>query len=312
MEDENIVDAGALDPEDGVIEEPLVTQREGSGEGEPSQPSGQETGDDIIGDLLRSRGIADPEKIKFEDEEGQLVERSWNTLTKDEKLNILSTIEAPASTGTELNDEEAALINLIRESNQTPEQYIESLKNEAIQALPQTYSVDDYTDDELYILDILDRLGDDVTDEQLQKMLDSAKSDPDLFARTIGSLRTQYKQREDELKLSEQQNADQQNQQDFNNISESILNEIQSLNSVGGKEIALTTEDMNDLANFILTRDEDGNSEFGRAMDNPKTFVQMAFWALKGESIMNEISRQLKMLMIRESSWKEGQFTASI
>jgi len=43
-----------------------------------------------MSDFLKSRGIDDPSKIKFEDENDQLIERDWKDLTKEEKLNILN------------------------------------------------------------------------------------------------------------------------------------------------------------------------------------------------------------------------------
>jgi hypothetical protein len=34
--------------------------------------------------LLREKNIGDPTKIKFEDEEGNIQERDWNSLTREE------------------------------------------------------------------------------------------------------------------------------------------------------------------------------------------------------------------------------------
>jgi hypothetical protein len=34
--------------------------------------------------VLRIKGISDPSKIKFEDETGAVIERSWDTLTREE------------------------------------------------------------------------------------------------------------------------------------------------------------------------------------------------------------------------------------
>jgi len=38
---------------------------------------------------------------------------------------------------------------------------------EHTQQAPQTYAVENYTDEELYVLDMKAKLGDDVTDEQI-------------------------------------------------------------------------------------------------------------------------------------------------
>jgi hypothetical protein len=49
-----------------------------------------------MADFLKSKGIEDMSKIKFEDENNQIIERSWNDLSKEEKFNILNTqFDAP-------------------------------------------------------------------------------------------------------------------------------------------------------------------------------------------------------------------------
>jgi len=68
-------------------------------------------------------------KIQFEDENEQLIERSWNDLSKEEKLNILNmTLESneqlPADNN-DLTEEEINLLNQIRQSNMTPSEYLQ-------------------------------------------------------------------------------------------------------------------------------------------------------------------------------------------
>lgn len=300
---EEMLDAAGLDPFEDSVEpanEPANPATEPSGEpsqpAEPASPANSDSTDDIIAELLASNGIGDLSKIKFEDESGTVVERSWKDLTKEEKLNILSA-GSNTSDNTSLSQEETDLINAIRTSNMSPADYLESLKQEAAQVVnTSTYEIDTISDDELFVLDAIDRYGEEnVTDEQLEKLLTNAKADPELYAKTIQSLRAQYKDKEDALALQTQQQEEAAKEQEFQNFSSSILNEIQSLKSVAGQEIELTIDDMNELANYILTRDEEGNSEFGKALNDPKLFTQMAFWALKGNDIMNEISSQIKM-----------------
>jgi hypothetical protein len=53
--------------------------------------------------------------------------------------------------------------------------------------------------------------------------------------------------------------------------------------------VELSYEDMEDLANYILTRDSAGYSEFGRQLNDPIQFTKAAFWMLKGPEILNEM-----------------------
>lgn len=290
---EDILEAGALDP----FEEP-VTPTDPTPDPEPPANPGPEptaVDDSFITELLAANGIKDASKIKFEGEDGTVVERAWKDLSREEKLNILSPVETADSS--EYSEEEVNLIQRIREAQQTPEEYLEALKNEAAQAVQpvSSYEIDGISDDELFVLDAIDKYGEEnVSDEQLEELLKNAKSNPELYAKTIESLRTQYKQREDELNYQKQQESEAQQEEDFKNFSASVLKEIESLNTLGGQNIELSVDDMNDIANYILTRDEGGNSEFGKAMNDPKKFVELAFWALKGNDIMSEISSQLK------------------
>ena len=51
-------------------------------------PSGQQD-EDLTTEVLRLKGITDPGKIKFEDETGAIVERAWDSLSREEQINIL-------------------------------------------------------------------------------------------------------------------------------------------------------------------------------------------------------------------------------
>jgi len=61
-------------------------------------------------------------KIMFEDDDNQVVERNWNDLSKEEKINILNTpLELPQDKmENNLSDEEIELLNSIRKNNMTP------------------------------------------------------------------------------------------------------------------------------------------------------------------------------------------------
>lgn len=285
------LDAGGLDP----FEEPVTPQDPLQDTQPPvNEPEPNAGEDPLIMELLAANGVKDSSKIKFEEEDGTVVDRAWKDLSREEQLSILSPETSDVS---DYSEEEIDLIQRIRDAQQSPEEYLEALKDEAAQAVQQTpiYEIDGISDDELFVLDAIDKYGEEnVSDEQLEELLKNAKSNPDLYAKTIESLRAQYKQREDELNYQKQQESEAQQEQDFQNFSTSVLKEIQSLNKIGGQDIELSVDDMNDIANYILTRDEDGNSEFGKTMNNPKKFVELAFWALKGNDIMSEISSQLK------------------
>lgn len=255
----------------------------------------QETDFDLAKELLTLQGISDMNKIKFEDESGAVVEKSWNSLSNNEKLMILSHQEDP---DTSLDAAEIELINQIRESGMTPDQYIQSLQT--VEPPVVTYEVDNMSDDELFCIDLLDKIGsDNITDEELQQALDSAKANPSLFNKQVASLRVYYKDLEDQRLHNEEIAKQEAAEQEFNIFSNNIIDSIRNFNALEDTPVELSLEEMDDLANYILTRDASGYSEFGRLLNDPVQFTKAAFWMLKGPEILNEMQNQIKEAYLR-------------
>ena len=270
----NTIDLDDLDDIQDPINDPQEPQ---DPEPDPVQTPAPDDEFDLTKELLTLQGISDMQKIKFEDESGAIVEKAWDSLTNNEKLMILSHQEDP---DTSLDAAEIELINQIRESGMTPDQYIQSLQ---VKEPPvQTYEVDNMSDDELFCIDLLDKVGsENITDEELQQALDNAKQNASLFSKQVASLRVYYKDLEQ--KRQQQQEIEQQEaaEQQFHVFSESIINSIRNFNSFEDTPVELTYEEMEDLANYILTRDDSGYSEFGRLLNDPVQFTKAAFWMLK-------------------------------
>ena len=291
----NTIDLPDLDDiQDPIMDSPDVLDTDPNPEPEPD-PANTNDDFDLTKELLSLQGISDMNKIKFEDESGAVVEKAWDSLTNNEKLMILSHQEDP---DTSLDAAEIELINQIRESGMTPDQYIQSLHTP--EPPVKTYEVDDMSDDELFCIDLLDKIGsDNITDEELQQALDAAKQNESLFSKQVASLRVYYKDLEDkrreQVEIERQEAAEQQ----FNAFSENIINSIRNFNSFEDTPVELSQDEMEDLANYILTRDASGYSEFGRLLNDPVQFTKAAFWMLKGSEILNEMQKQIKEAYLR-------------
>lgn len=234
-------------------------------------------------------------KIKFEDESGAVIEKSWDSLSNNEKLMILSHQEDP---DTSLDSAEIELINQIRESGMTPDQYIQSLQTSEPPVV--TYEVDNMSDDELFCIDLLDKIGsDNISDEELQKALESAKANESLFSKQVASLRVYYKELEDQRQQQLEMEKIEEAEQEFNAFSASIVDSIRNFNALEDTPVELSQDEMEDLANYILTRDASGYSEFGRLLNDPVHFTKAAFWMLKGPEILNEMQKQIKEAYLR-------------
>ena len=301
---EEIIDSvNAQVAERGVVDAPSYTT-------EPPQNTEDNDKKDVLTEFLKFIGIKDPEHIKFEDEDGIIKEQSWNDLSFEEKMNILTTsYQQPER---DLDDDEIELVNELRKKNMTPEQYINTIRQQAAQdyadsleANPQ-YSIDDLSDDEIFMLDLQDKI-EDITDEEITSALAKAKEDP-LYEKKIAGMRKALKAQEDEYISQIKAEQEMQQQEQFNQFKDSVVNSIQQFNKVGDLDINLDQEDMEDIAAFILDRDDTGMSYMGRALNNPQTLVEMAWWTLKGRDALNSISEYFanEIKNVRQMSYQKG------
>ena len=293
----NTLDLDDLDDiqEESITESPEI--EESYDYGDEEQTHNNDDNFDLTKELLNLQGITDINKIKFEDESGAIIEKPWNSLSNNEKIMILSHQEDP---DTSLDDSEIKLINQIRESGLTPDQFIQNLQEQAKPQPEIKYEVDNMSDDELFCLDLLDKIGsDNITDEELQQALDNAKANESLYNKQVASLRSYYKDLEnkrlEQIELEKQEQAE----YEFNTFANNIVNSIRNFNTFEDTPVELSNDDMEDLANYILTRDSSGYSEFGRLLNDPIQFTKAAFWMLKGPELLNEMQNQIKEAYLR-------------
>jgi hypothetical protein len=180
----------------------------------------------------------------------------------------------------------------------TPDQYIQSLQMPETQTV--NYEVDSLSDDELFCIDLLDKIGsENISDEELQQALETAKSNPSLYGKQVASLRVYYKDLESnrmqQMEVEKQELAE----REYNNFANNIVDSIRNFNALEDTPVELSLEEMDDLANYILTRDASGYSEFGRLLNDPVQFTKAAFWMLKGPEILNEMQKQIKEAYLR-------------
>ena len=290
MNMENFDDVIFEDDEFGDID--LGQQKPEGNEGD--QPAGQQKpsaqpDEDLTTEVLRLKGITDPGKIKFEDETGAIVERAWDSLSREEQINILIDQEVEQQ---DFDYSELQLINTIRESGMTPDEYIQSL-------LPETeptkrYKVDDLSDDEVYALDLLHKVGSDISDEEINQALELAKQNEGLFKKTVEGLRKEYirLQEDEEAQIANEKAA--REEAAYNRFADSIKGQIKELDSFAGQPLQLSDDDIEDLSSFMLEIDDQGLSAFGRAMNDPALFTKAAFWILNEDKIVEELNKQIQ------------------
>lgn len=260
--------------------------------------------DSIIDYLLKTKGIDDSSKIIFEDDNGQISERDWNSLNAEEKINILNT-QIPQQD--DLSNEEIDFINQLRQQNLTPSQFIQQLQSQSQTIVEPQYQVDDLSDDEIFILDLESRVG-ELTDEQAAQALANSKQDEDLFKKQVAGIRKEYKDREDFIAQQQQSEIEEEQQNAYNQFQESIIDSISNFNSIGNLDLNFEDSDRNELADFMLSRDETGNNYLWQALQDPDTLTKAAWFILNGEDAINNISdyfiNQIKL--VSENQYKKG------
>lgn len=281
-------------------------------EQDPDNQEDNNVEDDFIVSLLKSRGIDDLSKIKFEDEQGSMEELNWNDLSTEEKLNVLNS--SMSDPETDLDDEEAQLINSIRESGLTPAEYLEHLQSEGInsyirnnQEQAYQYQVDQYSDDELFLFDFISRMG-NVTDEEAQEALERAKSNESLFAKQISAIRNEYKAIEEENLRQAQIEQEEQAAEQYNQFADKIVDQISNFTEFSGYDLNLDDDDRDTLYEFITGFDGAGNNYFAKALSDPKILVQAAWFTLNGRQMMDDITSyfQNEIKQVRKESYEKG------
>lgn len=276
---------------------------------EPS--SNQNIEEDFIDSLLKTRGIEDKSNIKFEDEEGNQVNLNWSDLDNNTRLSILESTQGNPET--DLEDSEIELINSIRKSNLTPAEYLQYIAKSGVEHYIQntqqnreTYTIDQYNDDELFVLDLVSRTG--ITEEEAQEALARAKSSEEVFSKQIGAIRDEYRQIEAENIRQSQFEQQQQAQEQYNRFAHSIANSIENFNTFADYDLNMDIEDKQELYEFLTGSDAAGNNHFAKTLADPELVVQMAWFALNGSRMIEDITSYYKneITQVRKNSYAKG------
>ena len=258
-----------------------------------------EESSDYITRLLQSKGI-DRSKIQILDEEGNPSEIDFDSLSDDEKFDILSYQEEQALP----SDEEIQTINFLRQNNMSLQDFAEWQRQEAIQeylSQQQTQSdIDAYSDEEVVAYDYIKRFGESMSDEEIDAEIERLKADPDAFAKRVSLLRNAFKAEEEaQAKLYQDEAAAKQaeNEQMFINTYHQAAGNIDSIQNT-----ELDDNDRDELLRFVLEKDQANRTGLSKAMDNPENVLKMAWYLLHGEErvdamidyFQKEISKRTK------------------
>ena len=122
--------------------------------------------DSVLDSILKQKGI-DPNNIETVDENGKTQYVSFSELSREEQMDLMNGVMGNSGNDEEDEDEpdddEIDLINSIRNSRMSVEEFIEAIRQKAVSDYIQSnggereISVDDMTDDEIYVADFKNR-----------------------------------------------------------------------------------------------------------------------------------------------------------
>lgn len=252
---------------------------------QPTQKQEQETLD-YLTKFLKNKGV-DREKVRIQDDNGEIKEYKFDDLDDVTKYGILNTEdELP------ITDEEIDVINFLRDQEMSLPQFIELQKRQAIQEYLQQnqepeYYTDQLSDDDLFKFDLQSKIK-DLSDEDAEAQLENAKENEVFFKRRIEALRKEYKDKEDAETRAYEQQAAQQQEEAYNQLVDLYTNTSLDIEDINGME--LDNEDRNEVLTFLLDRDASGQTGFIKLMNNPRKVFEMAWFALKGEEAHNALT----------------------
>jgi len=244
---------------------------------------------DLISQLLEAKGIKDG-LIKIQEEDGTEVDVPFNELTAQEQFNILNSTDEEINYG--LNENETQAVNFLRENNVTLEETIDYFVKQAVaEALKSNQvadSIAEYTDDEVYALDLLTKYK-DLTEEEIQIELDKQREHPELFKKKVDTLRNEYLQLEQDEVTQKELAIQQQEEEKFKKVQDDLVAVAREVADIGGIDIEI--EDKQEVLQFILNKDVNGLSEFGKILDDPKALFEVAWYAKKGKEAFDVIHK---------------------
>ena len=302
-----------LDPTDDPILNDYVNGSTGEDDTpDSSEDENNESHDsgDFLHNFLKEKGIEDPSKLQWEDENGEITDVDFDSLSDEDKLNVLNSLSDPG-----LSQHEIDVVNYLRQNGVTFNQVIDYFSKKAVDdyiaqnpdSVPtKTYTIDDYTDEELYLADLKSKYP-DFTDEELTSKLNSAKSNEELFKKEVNALRTEYKNEEDAQVEAQKQKE----QQDYDNLVSNLQNILGNFNEVvldstdpESDVLEIEDSDKDQVLAYLLNQDTDGKSQLVKDLENPATLIELAWLRTQGRALIDNSTRYWKDLLKQERKEK--------
>lgn len=256
--------------------------------------------DDALYSYLQDKGISDPSKIHFLNDNNEEETYDFRSLPVEEQKNILAELNDPGIT-----EYEYSVINYLRQNNTDLDHVIDYFANQRLQAYLQehpeetpqeTYSIDQYTNEELYLSDLHLHYP-QLTEEELLNELENAQQNEELFNKKVDALRASYKEQEDAMKVADEERE----RQEYEDLRTNLINAAGNFNEFAisltdpnSESLVVEDADKQDILSYLLDRGTDGKSQFIKDIEDPDALIEIAWHRTKGAEVLDGISRYYK------------------
>lgn len=288
----------------GVVEESDENNENDDNESSNDLES-QDSDLDVWHQYLRDLGVSDSKAIQFENEAGEIETVDFDTLDKETQLTMLRELTDPG-----LSEHEIQVVNYLRQNNASFDDVVNYFAEQKLQQYlaenpdqvhQKVYSIDEYTNDELYLADLKSKYP-DFTDEELLAELDAAKLNEDLFNKKSDIIRQQYKEQEDRQK----QEAEAAEQQRYEDLQQNIVNAVLNFKEISidpdpesedWRGLEIEDGDRQNILSYLLDQDQEGKSRLVRDIEDPNELIKLSWYKLYGDETFKHITGYWKGLL---------------
>ena len=245
---------------------------------ESTEQSSPASPDTLLSEFLQASGI-DPEAIMFD---GDDTAYNFFDLDYETQKSILDHIK-----------ENNAKIKVV----QGPAREVQSYEDTA-------YSIDDFSDEDVYAMYLRQTLGDSLSDEKLLQRLEFAQQDEEIFAKEVESIRNSFRQQEEYIA---EQKKQQEREHFFQQLEEergAIVKEVAEIKSLFGFPV---DDDLkNELLESLVEIDQEGDSAFIKeVLGNPKLMAASVFALKHLPSLMQDMEAEYESKI--QQAYEQGR-----
>lgn len=271
------------------VDLPVATDTQDNPEDKPVKISDdpEDEPNDLIKSILESKGIKDPTKIKFQNDEDEIEEVNFYELPLEEQIEIL--MNPDETDDNQFTDEELETIYYLRENNVTLEDAITYFQKQAIEEYERNaeitkYSIDSFTNEELFAYDLASRYP-DLTEDDIKNELEKELDNEELFNKKTSKLREYYKEQETLLKKQEEL----EQHEIYKNNMVTAANKIDEIGIV-----ELDVNDKNEILSTLIERDINNKTKFQKLMEHPDVQFKVAWFLEKGDEFFQQVAKELR------------------